>query len=229
MGIVPGIGAAVGHLAGELAPLQVSSFDSSTSTGTTVDLPAGCQVGDFAVMYWHAWNGVSSTPGDVAAPSGWDTHQSQVQNHNGFTVEGSRGKLMSKVLDAGDISAGTFTGFNGTQDHKIIQVFRGNRPFASAAANTGGGQLTGGNPTAQACNASGGDVPIVVVGVVGLENNTAAFSTASPAFDGTTATADADMIAGYKIYNTAPQDHSIDMGDTTGANWLASAWFELTE
>ncbi|MER8464177.1 hypothetical protein [Mesorhizobium sp. M1396] len=76
--------------------------------------------------------------------------------------------------------------------------------------------------------ASGQAIPLVVIGVAVGSGGTAVFSTASPAFDATqTAGSGAPVIAGYKLYNASPANHTIDMADL-GINVLASGYLRFT-
>tara|TARA_R110000822_G_scaffold50138_1_gene131206 strand:- start:32 stop:256 length:225 start_codon:yes stop_codon:yes gene_type:complete len=59
---------------------------------------------------------------------------------------------------------------------------------------------------------SGQAVPIVGIGVYGTNGN-AEFTTASPAFDAEVESANGNINAGYKIYNSSPSNHTVDAGD----------------
>lgn len=194
---------------------------SAVSNAGTITIPAGAQAGDLAVLCDHARDS-NDTPTDVV-PSGW----------TGWGTDGTdaigdafRGRLSYKILGAAE--GGTnVTGMNDSAEDKVMLVFRNSGPITNVTASTLNIQTTTGNPAAQSVMASSGTPPLVVIGCAAAHDATAAFSTANPAFDATVATADADMIVGYKIYNASPQNHSIDMNNL-GANLLASGYLSVS-
>ena len=87
------------------------------------------------------------------------------------------------------------------------------------------------NPDSQTALASGGTAALVVIGFAACEEETdALFSTASPAFDDTVQNAGGTAILGYKIYNKAPADHTIDidhLGQSFDVNALQTGYLEV--
>jgi hypothetical protein len=67
---------------------------------------------------------------------------------------------------------------------------------------------------------------LIVIGETWSNTGTTAFSTASPAFDGDIAAA-ATFRVGYKVYNSSPVDHTIDMNDI-GTNTLTSGMIQVS-
>lgn len=133
-----------------------------------------------------------------------------------------------KVLTGGETSV-TFSTADGTGDGNSA-VFRPSRAISSVVFSPSpwNSQTTASDPTAQSVLASGVAVPLVVLGFAAIAGGTAAFSTASPAFDATDLNSDSDSILGYKIYNSAPADHSIDMADLGDFNGLASGYLRVS-
>ncbi len=67
-----------------------------------------------------------------------------------------------------------------------------------------------------------------MIGVSGVDG-TAAFATASPAFDATIANADNDLLVGYTLYAAgAGANHTIDMDDLGDDNWLAGIYYTVS-
>lgn len=202
---------------------------TATSTAETITIPSTAQRGNLAVLIDMAFTS-SAVPTQVV-PSGWS--QITVPN-NTYNVagHGSRLTVSRKILEQGD--AGTsITGQNGgNTNNKCMFVFRGNGLIASATPSTWNGTSETGNPSSQTASASGGNAPLVVIGLVGeydgsTANGTPTFSTESPSFDATQIVNSSRLVAGYKIYNSSPADHTIDMGDTGFPNVMASGWIEI--
>lgn len=124
-------------------------------------------------------------------------------------------------------SEGAIVGMDDDNMQKVGLVFRPSATFTTITAGGSNTEFTASNPSSQTCNPSAETVPVVVIGVASAEASTAAFTTASPAFDATVSTSDSDMIVGYKIYNSSPASHTIDMGDL-GENWLASLYLKVS-
>jgi hypothetical protein len=209
--------------AGNAGGITLSFVASANSASNTITIPASAQAGDVAILFDFAVRGQATEPTDVV-PTGW----TGIITHT-FSVAGptsGRARISYKILAGGDPGA-SVTGMNSDVEDKVMLVFRGSQ--AISAVNAAGWDLvTGtGNPSSQTVAASGGAAPLVVFGMADVNNGTAAFSTASPAFDATVANSDADMLAGYKIYNSAPADHTIDHNHT-GSNALGSGYLELS-
>lgn len=113
---------------------------------------------------------------------------------------------------------------------RLIVIFRPNRPATSVSFESGGGQITTANPTAQNVEANGQTPPLIVLSGYA---STGAIDprTFTPAKDGEVGGGinDNQMWIAYKIYNTGdtPADHSIDMDDE-GINYLASRYILIT-
>jgi hypothetical protein len=114
-------------------------------------------------------------------------------------------------------------------DRKIALVFRPSSSFTTITSSTATTQLTDINPSTQAVSPSAETTAVIVIGIAATDAGTAAFSTASPAFDATIATADADLLVGYKIYAAgSAANHSIDMNDLGSDNWLAGIYYTVS-
>lgn len=217
-GIVPGYG-----LSSVLSSL---TFVGSTVQDNTATITphASAAVGDLAVLFDYTYHGASAPA--VGVPSGWTSIITQSSTPDDII----RAAVSYQVLTG----LGSVTGIDSTQGaghggNKCMLVFHPDAPITSVVASTWNSQAAIGDPGSQSVNASGIQTPIVVFGVAAAASATlSAFSTASPAFDSVVANADADMITGYKLYNSGPANHTIDIGDNGFTNWLASGYLRVT-
>lgn len=214
--ILPGIGGMIGGV-GELSLAFVAS---AVTDGTSCTVPATALAGDLGVLLDYAKKLSNAIPTDVV-PSGWTGIVTDGATAGG--TAGGRVRASYKILTALDVGAGV-TGMNDDRNPKVMFVFRPSRGIASVTASSWNAEVNGGNPTSQTVSASGQVTPLVVLGFCAEGDNNAEFSTASPAFDGEVETAAGTNNAGYKIYNSAPANHSIDMNDLGAINGLASGY-----
>ena|SRR3990167_277358 len=191
-----------------------STVLSAWSSSSTIVIPATAAVGDLAVLFDFA---LRTTGVPDVIPTGWT---GLVTDTNG---DNTRIRCSYKKLVSGDPGA-TITGLTaaGTAN-KLMLVFRPSFTIVTITPSTWLAEATEGNPASQLVAASSQAPPLVVCGGAAIISGTAAFSTASPAFDAEIASANGDIIVGYKIYNNAPQDHTIDMNDIQ-QNGLASGY-----
>lgn len=182
--------------------LTLSFNTSAVSNANTITIPAGALVGDLAVLFDQCFGGTT----DVI-PTGWTGIATATAGG-----AGSRGRISYKVLVGGDPGA-SITGLDATSEDKVMLVFTPSATIATVTVSTWNIASTALDPASQSVLASGQATPLVVLGSSSVNGGTAAFATASPAFDATVATADADLLVGYKIYNSSPADHTIDQND----------------
>ena len=136
--------------------------------------------------------------------------------------------LAYKILVTGDISSSK-TGISGTGNTaKLCAIFR---PSSSLSAvipqNPINFQFTANNPPAQNILAAAQTPPLINFGVV-YEDDGCNFTTVSPSFDGVVSSGAVNRIRfGYKIYNTAPANQSVDSQDY-GDNFLASGYIRVS-
>lgn len=209
-----------------IAGRSFSFVGSCVSAGANLDfssLSAGVIAsGDFAVFVDVAVNLSGGSPAAVT-PSGFTNHISTAASFD----NDYRAMVSSKALSG---SEGAITGMNGAdRNNKIGLVFRPTLPIAGITAADIETQATSGDPSAQVCDPSAEAAPVIVVGADFIHAGTAAFSTFSPAADGTVAVPpNDDLLAGYKIYNTAPAATTIDANDLGNDNWLGSLYFKFS-
>lgn len=201
--------------------MALSLFGSAGSTLSTIAWPASIANGDVAVLMDYATGSVG-VPAAVT-PTGFTTPANGSQ-----TVLFVRGIISYRYCDGTE--TGNITGMNGSASNdKVLEVFRSAAPsprIASIASATFNGTVTASDPGSQSVLASGQAVPLIVIGAACSNAATAAFTTASPAFDGTVLNSDSDVILGYKLYDASPADHTIDMADL-GTNGLFSGMLLL--
>lgn len=187
--------------------LEVSFVTSATSTSHTITIPASATTGDLAVLLdWARSGGIPP----IVTPSG-------------FTSVGSDGlfefslNVSYKILGPSDPGA-VITGMNGSvNDRKTMLIFRGSKPLTAVTVGGGLNAATG-SPGSISINASGVGRPTVIVAGAFEDDGseTVAFNTESPAVDGGTISQLPYTIVKYKIYNTAPANHTVEVLDVNG-------------
>ena len=216
MSFLPGMHPGFIAAAAELTTL--SFFASSTSEIATITLPANIEAGDIIVLF-DAGN-EAGIPTSVV-PTGFTSI---------FDVGTEIGVIDARRIASYKIAVGTeggtnITGMNSGEMEKVALVFRGNIPVTSVNVADIATEATSGNPAAQVINASGGAVPLVLVGCVNSLTNLGASDSFSPAADAVVSTG-ADTNVYYKVYNSSPADHTLDMGDPGTGNFLGSFYME---
>lgn len=192
---------------------------SCTSTSSSLDfssLSAGAVAAGDALFYIDFAINSGSLPTSVI-PSGFSNHL----DDPGATSP--RAMISSKKASG---SEGSVTGMNGSvRNNKIGLVYRPSISFTTINANDIASDINTGDPTLQTCDPSAETSAVILLGISGIDNATAAFSTFSPASDGTVANSSNDLLVGHKLYNTSPQSTQVDMADLGVINWLASLYF----
>lgn len=200
--------------AGNAAP-SIAFVASATSTASTIVAPADIQAGDLIVM---ADAGQSTGAVTRVTPTNFTSLAS-------FAPSGTTGMVFSYKKAVGNEGGTNITGMNTPGPmRKAMLVLRRSPAAATVTPSAVNSEGTTGDPSSQNAAASGGTPPLVVLA--------AYFSTAgvttkvfSPAADGN-ASPNSGLSLDYKIYNTAPQDTTIDEADS-GTNGLASCYIEM--
>jgi hypothetical protein len=114
---------------------------------------------------------------------------------------------------------------------KTMFVFRPDAAIADVEFLYTQREYTSGNPSPHVIEASQVEPlsPVIAFGFMARDPNatTTGFSTETPAFDGTVQPSNQFSEGGYKIYNSSPVDHTIDMTDEGWANYLGSGLIKL--
>lgn len=201
-----------------------SFIGSCTSIGSSLDfsaLSAGAiAAGDLAVYIDYSGPNGAGAPSTVL-PSGFASASDASIN----SPQGFRGTISTKTL-AG--SEGVISGLNQANNNKIGLVFRPSSAFSSIAVGGSSAVIVSTNPTSQVCDPSAETTAVILITVCGAEGSTAAFSTRSPAADGSVSTSDSDLLASYNVYNTSPQSVTADMNDLGDVNYLASLYLTVS-
>ena len=218
------------HLLAGLMPkgaaLSWSFVGSCQSTSTVIDFTDAGAIQANDVALYIDFAGAGGVPTAVT-PSGF----TNIVNTSGGSEPGVRAMVSWKKLAGSEsfvtgMSANTGGG-GGTDNNKIGLVFRPSIDFTtmtfSTPQNSG---ITSGNPAAITVDPSAETTPVVLIGIGATYRGTVTFSTASPAFDAQINLSDSDMRVGYKIYNSSPLSHSIDINDLGSANWLAGFYLK---
>ena len=192
---------------------------SNTSSLNFGALSAGSiAAGDLAIFIDYAKSS-AAVPASVT-PSGF----TNVSNaNNGVDI---RGMISVKKLDGTEGSVSGMVG--GNDNNKVGLVFRPSIAFTTITAHDIASEATPGNPASQTCDPTAETSAVLLFGISGSSGGTAAFSTRSPAADASVATADADLLVSYNIFNTSPQSVQVDMNQLNSANWLASLYLTVS-
>lgn len=213
------------------AALTLSLVTNTTADARSITVPASAQAGDLVVILAYATNFGGTGYPPIGSPAGWTeiTH-----SYFGPSSGGDGHTLYSiyKVIVSGDVSASinVINNVSGVNYSTQLYVFRPTKTIAGVTPSTWLTEITSSNPASQAANASGAGTPVIVLGLAGLRAANPSFSTASPAWTSTTSenVGDTRTITGYVLYNTSPQNHTVDMNDLGFANALMSGYISVT-
>lgn len=206
MNILPGwfpAGAAIG----KAGPATSLTFQASATSTDSADItaPASIKAGDLLILVDMVLD--NSTPnGNI--PSGFTLFQDDAR-----TSSEQRGRitLSGKIADGSEAGA-TLTGSFAPDANstKILFVFRPDNPITSMVGFSGDAVATAGtnDPAAQTVTIGGNEAPLAIIAGYSPTGTTRLFS---PAEDDSIV-ADGKE-ARYKIYNSSPQDTTVDMGD----------------
>lgn len=204
---------------GQQPVTELTFVDSAVSTGTTITIPAGAEEGDIAFLADFQVTGSGPT---LVTPTNWTNI---VDTASAFSLLATSYRRLPS--GAGGTNVTGMSADGGELISKAMLVFRPNSLASAITPASLNEETTGGNPASQSVTASGQAVPLIVLGILAAENTTnPAFSTASPAFDDTVPSN--DLRIGYKIYNSSPADHTIDMADLSTGNFLQSCYVRVS-
>ena len=202
-----------------LMPLFIStdftlSFLTSVgATAATITVPSTVVLGDLLVLF-----DVIEEPTATAVPTDFNS-----------LITNSLGDIRIvqswKIAD-GDDANSVVTGINVAGARKILLVFRGTHSIVGVVEGSPVFGQNDGNPAALNITASAGAAPLIVLAGFGGIGWVAGSELGSPALDNVIDHGNIGF--GYKIYNTAPLDHSIDMDNLTGNNHLSGGYLECS-
>lgn len=196
--------------------LSVISSDSRSPNSGSMDLTSP-QVGDIAIAVDYCVNTDSATL-PTATTVELDTGaMSLLVDASGAPGggNGSRCRIYVREVAAGDISGGLVhlsTWMNDNDEWQYAVLVRPARKASAISLISSGGQITTNNPTLQTAAVAGQTVPVFILAMyqASLAVSPRTFSPAEDFEDTSLAT---NFYIKYKIYNSNPQDTSIDMDD----------------
>lgn len=226
----------VGAIIGASGPTFRLSHESTTST---ITIPASCEANDLAVCFNAARNfaeeicvccSIETNPNSPTKvlPSGFtELADDGATDASDNTV---RVVISYKELVSGDINASRNL-MNGDMDNSTIMLFfRPNRASPTWTPNTWDLDVNTGNPGSQTVLSGAGTPPLIVFGFA-MDMQSGAnidFSTQSPSFQSTIQSADGRLRVGYTIYNTGPQNQTVDCADNGSYNGLGSGYIRVS-
>jgi hypothetical protein len=232
MSFIPGM-SGVNGATGGLSPLTsiaVAGVNFSESSAS-VAYPAGLELqeGDAAIFFDFCTRSPTNNNVQNVVPVGYT--QLQTSTGNTFEFEPSefgkcRYTLSYRILDGSEI--GTITGMiEDRNEEKFLMVVRGNVPIVSVSTHDYEFLGASSNPAAGTILATTGSLPLIALSQVIKTGTAPAFTTQTPAF-ATTYNAATRFLAGYTVYNSGPQNHSVDsdgagISDFGPNNWAGRA------
>lgn len=193
----------------------ISFFNSATSTASTITAPASINAGDLIVIADAGAN--AGTAVTLVTPTGFTALAS-------FNPSGTSGMVVSYKKAVGTEGGTSITGINATTNRKALAVFRDSPAASVITPSTVNSEGTTGDPVAQNVTASGGTAPLVVIGAY-FSSGGVTGQSFTPASDGDISP-NTGLHLSYKIYNSSPQNTTIDEGDG-GTNGLASCYIQM--
>lgn len=193
--------------------------------GAFADSDGSCSIsgftsGDLAIACHGAVRGGGLAAGVV--PTGF-TEIKNVANGGGDTALSVGYKLLTNETS---VSFST----SNNEDGCVVMIFHPDRAITSVSLSTWNGEGTAGDPSSQSVSEPT-SLPAIVIGVmVAVAAGATTFGTASPSFDTTAAVDTGNGVTrmGYKLYNSSPAGHTIDISDLGSGNALASGWISVS-
>lgn len=195
---------------------------------------AGGQAGDLMVavsmIYLYHENSGNGDPGDPlptwSGQAGWTLAHSVTGTtflDNPFGGNDSRWGIFTTIMyrRLDGTETGVVNPYSGGSGVGYLQtrVLRFTGGGTSITVHGQNGSYTNGNPSSMSIVASALSPPLIIIGAAIAEgaNSTLNFSTFSPTFDTSYHVIQSSTFrtrVAYKIYNSGPQDTTIDMGDS---------------
>lgn len=122
---------------------SVDYVTNSTSTSSTITVPATAQVGDIAILVDWGYLSTTTAPTQVT-PTGFTL----INQHSQITSPASRIMASYKVLVSGDLGS-TITGMSTTSMRKILMIYRPSMAYNSMTVTSVGFNTSASIPTSQ--------------------------------------------------------------------------------
>lgn len=219
-GVMPGIGAFLGGAEG----FSLEFVTSTTSTGTSITIPAAAEVGDIAILL-DSEGEYGNSNNTISAPSGWD----EVSKVRADSSGGSQDTNISrKVLASGEPGSSVSPGgSSGDVRGAIMLIFRANKAIASVTAVVYDPTVSNTTPASITVNPSAETNPVIVFGAASRGGGGSTPSVAyTHGFDGVvTLTTGQRMAMGYKIANDSPPASGSISGSDAGSSNSLQAFY----
>lgn len=239
MSFVPGMtGLGSANKAAVRAPLtSVIKFKHSVSANTdSVAWPTGIRAGDLALLYdWCYVLNDSNNP-SLVVPQGFSSFHQGTGPSGELNAPSNFGRtrlnISYKILTGTEPEEVSLVGMSGNRgEAKVLMLFRGNVRIRSVTPKSMNTFIDFSNPPAQSITSSAAVTPAIVYGFTSRNVNGQTFTTNSPAFS-EIVDAGYGSVGGYRIYNSAPVNHSVDGHSGAGGTdsygiALASGYLEL--
>mgnify|MGYP003440872844 CR=1 FL=1 len=194
--------------------------NTATANSATIAWPGGIRAGDLAVLVDEGENTGAPAPTSVI-PSGFTS----IADNTLLSVR----TILSYKLLVGTES-GNITGMAvaSSESNKRLLIFRLQGAISSVVVGTFANVFDANNPAAQTTTLVGLVCPLVYIAVGGNRTGPAStFTTETPALDNKYS--DTANVVGYKIYNSNPQNHTVDIADLSTNNWLFSGYIRVVD
>ena len=217
---------------GSGAGQELTYVNAATGIGTTTRLtlthPSDVQAGDMCVLFHNTWDNDSDFVD--TAPTGFNmintdpylyTTATYMAHSVSYNVVANPASSVTLPLCNGDTQSPDNQGY-------VALYFRPFKTISSVNFDSSVNlQETAANPTLQTVRAAGNTPPIIVFAQAKSLTTIPPF-VSSTTFDGFASfnATNIDANVGYKIYNTSPVDHDVDMNDN-GTNVLLSFYLRV--
>lgn len=218
------IGSFASSVAKELTFVAALDINAIVGSSVTITHPGTVQVGDLMVLFYNGWDNdnetFSSNPLNIT-PIYLNSYTYTSATAMSLAISAERLTTLANI---------TTNTTNGGFDHLsyVALYFRPNFTISTITASTPVNQSTTANPGPQTVSASGQITPLLVLGSVQQTGTPGFNASTTPAFDNTYDVTGSGINArvGYKLYNSSPVDHTIDVDDL-GTNRLTSLWLSV--
>jgi hypothetical protein len=220
MSFLPGMSG--GFLPSSVQGLTLSVLaEYAESLSADIVIPATAQAGDVAWLF-DCMQPNSNAALDTT-PSGF----TQLVTH---TTGLNRVSTSYRILD-GDDAGSTVSGIaipvgSAQIRSKMMLIIRGSAPIASVTPGDWTAEATTGNPASQSVDASASSGANIVLAGFCASSGPGSYTFSPAEDDGVTDVGSVARVA-WKIYDTAPQDHTVDMGDQGTINFMSCGYLRL--
>lgn len=210
------LGGLIGSLGSKLSLqfVDVLSFSGTAAQSTlTITHPVAVRAGDVMILFHGTYdndNDFINTYPTSFTPIYTDAYLYTTETYMAIAVSA---RILPNLTN---ITTPVPVGTTADGHYYFAIYYRPSAPVTTLTPSTPTNQNTTGDPTAQTVTVSSNTNPTLVFGSIQTTGTTPAFNTATPAFDNEVTANAVGIIrarVGYKLYNSSPQNHTIDMAD----------------